>query len=78
MWAVENVHTDEITLEFYDDLIDKSGRPDCNQAVLVLHKTTRSLFSSDVPFDQWIVAYWCLVDQLYGAYVLFCVRCYSN
>ncbi|KAG8215661.1 CHAT domain-containing protein [Butyriboletus roseoflavus] len=55
MWAVDDAHTNEITSKFYDNMIDESGRLDHTQAALALHKTMRSIWSSDIPFDQQIL-----------------------
>ncbi|KAH0826512.1 hypothetical protein J3R83DRAFT_5519 [Lanmaoa asiatica] len=52
MWAVDDVHTNEITSRFYENMMDESGRLDHTRAALALYKTMRSIRSSNIPFDQ--------------------------
>ena len=53
MWAVDDVHSGEIALRVYENMVDQSGRLDHTRAALALYETMRSIRLS-IPFDQWI------------------------
>ena len=55
MWAVDDAHTNEITSKFYAHMTDESGCLDHTRAALAVHRTTRSIRSSKIPFDQQIL-----------------------
>ena len=55
MWAVDDAHTNEITSKFYAHMTDESGCLDHTRAALAVHRMTRSIRSSNIPFDQQIL-----------------------
>ncbi|KAG8215789.1 CHAT domain-containing protein [Butyriboletus roseoflavus] len=55
MWAVDDAHTTSITSKFYENMVDESVRLDHTRAALALHRTMRSIRSSDIPIDQQIL-----------------------
>ena len=52
MWAVDDGVTNEITLTFYEHMVDESGRLDHTRAAFALNKTMKSVH---IPFDQRIL-----------------------
>jgi CHAT domain-containing protein len=54
MWSVDDEIAGQIVSTFYDNLVDTSGKLDCTQAAVALHKAMKKL-RNKIPFEQQIV-----------------------
>ncbi|KAG0700577.1 CHAT domain-containing protein [Suillus ampliporus] len=54
MWSVDDEVARQVVSAFYDNLVDGSGRLDCKQAAIALHKAVK-LLRKKIPLEQQIV-----------------------
>ncbi|KAG2113242.1 CHAT domain-containing protein [Suillus cothurnatus] len=55
MWSVDDDVARQVVSTVYDKLVDDSGRLDCRQAAVALHKAVKKLQCNNVPLEQQIV-----------------------
>jgi CHAT domain-containing protein len=55
MWSVDDDVAQQVVSTFYDKLVDDSGRLDCRQAAMALHKAVKKLRRKNVALEQQIV-----------------------
>jgi CHAT domain-containing protein len=55
MWSVDDDVAQQVVSTFYDKLVDDSGRLDCRQAAMALHKAVKKLRRKNVALEHQIV-----------------------